>query len=250
MSGKQRSGKASREFPSLPAAWADDVILELRLRDVSGARISEILTEAEAHVAETGESPQEAFGDPKAYAASFDFAGQSRAPGVGVGWHLAAAAVMLFGSILVNRHLRDFVTGAMSQITVGDVLSAVLVLGLLLTVFRWLRAAMEWPRLMSGLASVAWLAGFVALRVWGGPVLVSVPAVTLIVIGTVAMLAGAVAMTYFTLRDPQDLLTPPTVRDGAAPPLRDPRADRMSLFAIWVLPVFTLVMALFTWFTR
>jgi hypothetical protein len=50
-------------------AWCDDLLLRLRLQEVPGTRIGEVLAEVQSHVAETGEHPQAAFGTPKAYAA-------------------------------------------------------------------------------------------------------------------------------------------------------------------------------------
>ncbi|WP_448641673.1 hypothetical protein [Geodermatophilus sp. URMC 63] len=49
-------------------AWCDDLLLALRLREVPGARIGEVLAEVHSHVAETGEAPAEAFGPAEDYA--------------------------------------------------------------------------------------------------------------------------------------------------------------------------------------
>ena len=57
-----------RPFVREHRQWCDDFVLELRLRDVPGPVIGERLAEVEAHCAETGESPSEAFGDPTGYA--------------------------------------------------------------------------------------------------------------------------------------------------------------------------------------
>jgi hypothetical protein len=53
---------------ALPTAYDEELLLALRLRDVPGDRIGEVLAEVQSHVAETGEDPRTAFGDPKAYA--------------------------------------------------------------------------------------------------------------------------------------------------------------------------------------
>jgi hypothetical protein len=53
---------------STAQAWSDDVLLALRLRDVPGARIGEVLAEVQSHVAETGEDPRQAFGEADEYA--------------------------------------------------------------------------------------------------------------------------------------------------------------------------------------
>lgn len=47
--------------------WRDKLIFELRMKDVPGSAIGDILSEVASHVAETGEAPEEAFGDPVAY---------------------------------------------------------------------------------------------------------------------------------------------------------------------------------------
>ncbi|WP_456600262.1 hypothetical protein [Blastococcus sp. SYSU DS0616] len=49
-------------------AWHDALLLRLRMRDVPGARIGEVLAEVQSHVAETGEHPREAFGPAAEYA--------------------------------------------------------------------------------------------------------------------------------------------------------------------------------------
>lgn len=48
--------------------YREHLLYHLRMRDLPGDRIGEALAEVEAHTAETGEDPREAFGPPKAYA--------------------------------------------------------------------------------------------------------------------------------------------------------------------------------------
>jgi hypothetical protein len=48
--------------------YLDRLAMHLRLLHVPGDRIGEILAEAEAHAAESGEPLAEAFGDPRSYA--------------------------------------------------------------------------------------------------------------------------------------------------------------------------------------
>ncbi|MGY1844483.1 hypothetical protein [Modestobacter sp. SYSU DS0875] len=49
-------------------AWSDALLWRLRMREVPGTRIGEVLAEVQSHVAETGEHPREAFGPAKEYA--------------------------------------------------------------------------------------------------------------------------------------------------------------------------------------
>lgn len=48
--------------------WRDAFAVQLRLRNVPGAKIGEALAEVDTHCADAGQSPLEAFGDPQAYA--------------------------------------------------------------------------------------------------------------------------------------------------------------------------------------
>lgn len=59
--------------------YVSRLTLALRLRDVPGPRIGDIIAEVQTHVAESGESAQQAFGEPESYAASC-------APGTRGGW--------------------------------------------------------------------------------------------------------------------------------------------------------------------
>ncbi len=49
--------------------YSKELLYALRMRDVPGPRIAEVLAEVDSHVRETGEDPREAFGAPKQYAA-------------------------------------------------------------------------------------------------------------------------------------------------------------------------------------
>jgi hypothetical protein len=48
--------------------WRDSLIMELRTRDLPGDRIGEVLADVDAHCADSGQTPDEAFGDPVHYA--------------------------------------------------------------------------------------------------------------------------------------------------------------------------------------
>lgn len=61
-------------------SYNDQLLVFLRWKSVPGPQIAEALAEVDSHVAETGEDPREAFGEPKAYAAEIASAlgGESR----------------------------------------------------------------------------------------------------------------------------------------------------------------------------
>jgi hypothetical protein len=51
--------------------WRESLLRELRTRDLTGDRIEQLLATVDSHCADTGKSPQEAFGDPVVYAHIF-----------------------------------------------------------------------------------------------------------------------------------------------------------------------------------
>ncbi len=84
--------------------YTSDLLIALRLRDVPGERIGQIIAEVESHVAETGEDPQTAFGKPREYAkAVAPSRGDWASPGMllrivwgaATGWALADGAISL-----------------------------------------------------------------------------------------------------------------------------------------------------------
>lgn len=56
--------------PETIVDYRQSLVLALRLQEVPADRIGEIVAEVESHVADTGEDPADAFGTPRAYAAS------------------------------------------------------------------------------------------------------------------------------------------------------------------------------------
>lgn len=84
--------------------YRESLILALRLKDIHGDRIGQIVAEVESHVADSGESPTDAFGPPRDYATHLT-AGRRREPWwhtiLGVlpagiaGWFVAQGALAL-----------------------------------------------------------------------------------------------------------------------------------------------------------
>lgn len=93
--------------------YRQSLISILRLKDVPGDRIGQIVAEVESHIAETGEDPIEAFGRPRAYAAQLAderrpeprwyTAATALAAGV-AGWLIAQGALgLLLGEHYLGR---------------------------------------------------------------------------------------------------------------------------------------------------
>lgn len=117
--------------------WLDEMIIELRLRDVRGTAIGDAAAQVEAHCAETGETPEEAFGDPREYARSLDFPASALQPTHPVDWAktLAPVAAGLVAVNLEGPTVRAALNHTGVWFTWGWLAAlAVMALGVLLTV--------------------------------------------------------------------------------------------------------------------
>ncbi|MGW4472947.1 HAAS signaling domain-containing protein [Nonomuraea sp. NPDC004354] len=122
---------------ALDRKYREDLTLALRLRDISGARVGEVLAEVEAHVAETGEDPTTAFGTPKEYAATIAAqldtrSGRPTALQKTVGG-LATGALAYVGVTLLLRSLTP--EGPAVSFTTANVVAAIAFLALMTTGF-------------------------------------------------------------------------------------------------------------------
>ncbi|MER7076974.1 hypothetical protein SAMN02982929_05988 [Saccharopolyspora kobensis] len=87
---------------TLDEKYRDELLVALRMHEISGERVGEVLAEVEAHVRETGEDPVEAFGKPRQYAAQVaeqldGSTGKRSTMEVAIS-ALATAALVMFGS--------------------------------------------------------------------------------------------------------------------------------------------------------
>lgn len=62
--------------PHVDPKWAATFTMELNIRQAAGEEIGAALAEVDSHCAESGESAQEAFGDPIEYASQLDLSSQ------------------------------------------------------------------------------------------------------------------------------------------------------------------------------
>lgn len=110
--------------PHVDPAWAEALLLELRLRGVSGTVIGDVLAEVDAHVVDSGQGAAEAFGEPGAYARELDL---PRAPEQSRGAVVRAvlpvlAQVVGMAATIGGAHAVD--SGGSLRFTSGVLLSA------------------------------------------------------------------------------------------------------------------------------
>ena len=162
-----------------------DLLAELRKRGVPKQRIAQAIAEMESHVAESGEQPHVAFGDPGTYAAQLaqslghmrhSFAGRTQGPLVAIA-AFAGAALMTSG-ITAGVHEHAWTRSAALPIAFGAVLLGV-------AIFSGLRAGhgLTDPRTGKGLR--------VPASRWALPVAAAVLAAALAVVLTLGWLVLA-----------------------------------------------------------
>ncbi len=106
--------------------WRDNFVVALRLRNVSGSHIGDALALVDAHCADSGEEPEEAFGDPVAYATHVaeqvppaDLAARVSPLRAG----LLALAVLLAVSALLSG-VAGLARGGPAELSVGSLVAA------------------------------------------------------------------------------------------------------------------------------
>ncbi|MEH0971372.1 hypothetical protein V6U77_09595 [Micromonospora sp. CPCC 205546] len=239
-----------RPFVKDHQKWCDDFVIELRMRDVPGRVIGEHLGEIEAHCAETGETPEDAFGDPTDYARQIQQEGApERVSGVWKITVLSAAQVlaMLVGTAAVAPWARG------EQLSYDAVQLACL--GLFVLVLLSL------PKLLSPLMRHPWAVGLplaalvplVALGTaasdrFGLPALLTLPAPVLsvglfVVVGVLAFVEGRELARDLD----DDLVTSPFASAPRAPEAGRSRRWMAVLVPSCLLPVGYLVLATFSW---
>ena len=188
-------------------SYSDQLVLALRLRDVPGPRIGQIVAEVEAYTADSGQDPVEAFGPVETYsddiAAQLQRGSPARLRIGGLLWGYPPAV----GSVALVDGLWGASRGGPAEISVGETvfvillpLAAVLLLTALTRTRRWAYV---------GAAAIV-LAGTGLSWAGNGLVLVRYPAWIGVVCGAV-LFVGGLCLVAIVSRDP--VIDPRTNRD-------------------------------------
>ena len=221
--------------------WIDTLILELRLRDVSGAGIGDTIASVKEFLADSGEEAQVAFGTPAEYAKSLDLSsiaepvslrGTILRSGIGVLAFLAFAQ-----AIVPWLEGEKFGLGALQLILLAVPALAVLCLPLLLEKLLrnfWLLALLFGVCITSGI-----FAAITAPRDHGNAWLLIDPAVVLIV-SSVLMVAVSIAGTSDAMNIKNDTIREPF--ETSATIRKNERTSRIiGVLVAWMFPIFALL---------
>ncbi|GAB76538.1 hypothetical protein SAMN05421595_1666 [Austwickia chelonae] len=232
-----------QNYPHVDKDWAADLLLELRLRDISGARIGDILTEVESHCAASGQKATEAFGDPQEYAMCLDFEGQQRTPVERSPNNLTPAVLALLCGFAVSAGLTGALDGQPVEMRTGALVAVLMSVGYLLAAVHYLnmllRSLWRWMT-----AFMAFFCAVVALLLWGGPVVFTAPALPLTVGGSLLLVVFASVQTFLQSGSSAD----PIVNPGESLSPADAReAKWIVLGGIWAAPLLIPTITLASW---
>lgn len=144
----QRDARARR--------WLDELLLELRLRDVDGDGIGDVLAEVESHVTASGRHPAEEFGTPATYAAAV-VGGRAAPSGSWLVGGLLGAGFAL-GAVLTFTSLTAMAAGGVPAVATGPLLGVAAAAAVGTLAARRLDLVLRHP-------AVAWVIGVVAVVV-------------------------------------------------------------------------------------
>ncbi|MFT4294553.1 MAG: hypothetical protein QM582_03975 [Micropruina sp.] len=182
--------------PHVEPGWVEGMLLELRLQGVSGEQIGAALAEVEAHVVDSGQGAQEAFGDPVEYARSLGLPPSPEQSRAATLKSSVPVLIQLFGMVCVSAAM----PWGVAAVGVAPSLLAGLVLAGLLPVVgiafgdQLLRAIVEHPVVVFVVTLVALGAvsgGLVALSRLGlDQPLFDLPRPVVLLAGLIALAVG------------------------------------------------------------
>lgn len=184
--------------PHVAPGWVDDLVLELRLRDVPGDVIGDTLAEVDAHVVDSGTPAHEAFGDPVTYATRVaEHAAKVPPDGPRADVLPAVGGVAL---VAVIEGVVGWPDDATATIHVGTLLLAALLAVLPFAVHRWgtplLRVVVQRPWWQTWALLMVVTAPFVGVGLLGRSwEITTVPALPLGVAGIVTLVVTGVLGT-------------------------------------------------------
>ncbi len=229
--------------PHVEADWVQAMLLELRLQGVAGERIGAALAEVEAHVVDSGQSAQEAFGDPVDYARSLGLPAEPEQSKTATLKGVVPTLIQLFGlfAVIAAMPWSAATVGVTTTLLAGLLAAALLPVVVVALGDRVLRAIVEHPVrvfLITMVALAAVVAGLLAAgRLGLDHTLFEVPRAVMLGVGVVALALG----TWMAIRSDA---TEPDVLSSPVPGSALPRPGvRHWAWTALPIPVATVFLA-------
>lgn len=172
--------------------WIDEMVVALRLREVDGRAIGDAVASVEAHLDESGERAQDAFGDPRDYARSLTF-GEEQHEHMDLrdwGRAMGPSLLSLVGLNLATPTARAWRLGTSVPISWGALLALALLVVMVVLAARSLRALVQRP--LSGALVIGGLvAALTALMLLADGTALTLPRTAAALLSVVLLVTGA-----------------------------------------------------------
>jgi hypothetical protein len=216
--------------------WRDNFVIALRLRNISGSQIGDALAQIDAHCTDSGEAPEEAFGDPVAYATHV--AEQVRPVDLALSMSPLRAGLLglaaLFAVSALLSGVAGLARGGPAELSVGSLVGAGAGTAAIALVVRF-ASVLKDPRQRGRRLGAMWL--FLAAMMWPSIVWTST-AVELSAWLSVGIAVVLLAATWVSLRATgPDVVVDPLTGDSL------PTPRWLAPGVHWLLPV-TLAVAI------
>ncbi|WP_265522607.1 hypothetical protein [Oerskovia flava] len=236
--------------PHVDPAWTEAVLLELRIQGVSGTHVGEAIREVESHCAESGQSADEAFGDPVGYARSLGLPHSPAQSSAATVRAVLPTLVQLAGMFLVLWTVPALAAGDAVTITLGHVLAVVVLVAVNVALARWpepvLRAVVRRP-VLAALAIGGGITAIVVPLLLLQAGLFSVPAAAAGCLGLVLLAVGvAVELSKGRRAESQDPVLWP-LQDEESAERRRHESRRVGLLGVLLVPAWTVVVGALLW---
>jgi hypothetical protein len=221
--------------------WFDELIVELRLRQVDGRAIGDTVASARELLADTGQGAQEAFGTARDYAAALELPRDDRTLWRGAALWFSLAGLLAFLALM--QTLVPWVRDEPVLVSAAQLVLLSVTVLLIALLPLYLTVAIRHPWLLGLLFVIGGAAGFfssVVAPATAGEAWLVLPAAPWLIVSALALVLISVGSTIRTLRrggvdditDPRQGPTSGSTRSGLV----------LALVTNWLFPIFSALM--------
>lgn len=221
---------------SVDEEWLDALVLELRIRNVTGAAIGDATASVREFLADSGRTPQEEFGSPRDYADTLEL---PTVPAGGIRNAVLRAGIGITGFLGFNIAIGPWLRHEQLAMNLPEILWMLVPVALVAALPLYLNAGIRktWILVVAYTVAIAsMILSTVAAPEEGEPAWLSVNPGPLLVASIIIMIAVSVVGTISAAAGPDDRLRDPRANPAAA--RRRTIGSRVGDIAVqWIFPL-------------
>ncbi|ALV47254.1 hypothetical protein MB46_18910 [Arthrobacter alpinus] len=220
--------------------WLDELALELRLNDVPGKSIGDALATVEEFLADSGQSPEAAFGTPREYAARLAAEG-SRPSRKGMRGTIALSTTSLLAFLVFTAALTPSPNGGQMLISGWQLASMLVLAALVISLPLYLTHLLRhlWALIaVPVVGSAAGVLSAVLTPKSADDAFLALPPAPILLISAALILALSIVGTIIVVRGEPD----PVVSPLDSTPARAWKARWFEILTQWLFPIIAALM--------